>query len=119
MTTRNYPPVLDLKIIRIILPESEGVDPWGHPTPPNEDDATFLKVWAARRDFSARDFIQASDTFGVITVSDARYIIRALGPAWVEGEQFYDDEGCRRTIRGVSNHGERGRYFELLGRRLT
>ena len=117
MTTREYPPLLDRGITRIIPAESQGEDPWGNPIPPNEDDATLLKVWAARRDFTARDFVQAG-SFGLITVSDSRFIIRALGVAWVEGEVFLDDEGFRRTVRGVSNHGERGRYLEVLGRRL-
>ena len=117
MTTRQYPPLLDRQITRIIPAESQGEDPWGNPTPPDEDDATFLKVWAARRDFSARDFVQSGNV-GLITVEDSRFIVRAMGPPWVEGEAFNDDEGFRRTVQGVSNHGERGRYLEVLGRRL-
>ena len=90
---------------------------WGNPIPPDEDDATRLPVWAARRDFSARDFVQ-SGNLGLITVSDSRFIVRALGPDWVEGDVFHDENGIRRTVQGVSNYGARGRYLEVLGRRL-
>ena len=117
MTTRNYPPVLDRKITRLIPAASPGNDPWGNSIPPDEDDAKKLPVWATRRDFSARDFVEAGN-LGLITVSDSRFIVRALGPPWSEGDQFTDDEGFRRTVRGVSNHGDRGRYLEVLGRRL-
>ena len=117
MTTRNYPPVLDRKITRLIPAASPGNDPWGNSIPPDEADATRLIVWAARRDFSARDFIQVGNV-GLVTVADSRFIVRDLGPPWSEGDQFTDDEGFRRTVRGVSNHGERGRYLEVLGRRL-
>ena len=117
MTTRNYPPVLDRKITRLIPAPSPGDDPRGDPIPPDEDDATLLKVWAARRDFAARDFVQAGN-LGLITVADSRFIVRALGPAWNEGDVFQDDDGIRRTVQGVSNHGERGWYLEVLGRRL-
>ena len=39
MTTRNYPPVLDRKITRLIPAASPGNDPWGNSIPPDEDDA--------------------------------------------------------------------------------
>ena len=47
MTTRNYPPVLDRKITRLIPAASPGNDPWGNSIPPDEDDAKKLPVWAA------------------------------------------------------------------------
>ena len=118
MTTRNYPPVLDRKIIRLIPAASPGNDPWGNSIPPDEDDAKKLPVWAARRDFSPRDFVEAGD-LGLVTVADTRFVVRALGPAWIEGDQFTDDEGQLRTVRGVSNYGARGRYLEVVGRRIT
>ena len=49
---------------------------------------------------------------------DSRFIVRKLGPPWIEQGVFFDDDGIRRTVQGVSNHGERGRYLEVLGRRL-
>ena len=83
MTTRNYPPVLDRKITRLIPAASPGNDPWGNSIPPDEDDAKKLPVWATRRDFSARDFVEAGN-LGLITVCRLRrFIVRALGPPWI------------------------------------
>ena len=96
MTTRNYPPVLDRKITRIILGEPT-YDPWGALVPADEEDATLVKVWAARRDFRASDFVE-SGFVGLITIFDSRFIVRALGPAWATGDAFLDDEGLRRTV---------------------
>ena len=72
---------------------------------------------SARRDFGARDFVE-SGNLGLITVADSRFIVREMGMAWVEGDAFYDDDGLYRTVQGVSKYGARGRYLELLGRRL-
>ena len=70
--------------------------------------------WAARRDFMGRDVVSASDT-GLYSLTDSRFIVRAGGPGWDEGDNFTDDEGTTRTVRGVAQIG-RGRYLELLAR---
>ena len=73
-------------------------------------------LWAGRRDFSGRDVVQASDT-GLYSLADSRFIVRAEGPAWDEGDTFIDDEGVTRTVRGVAQIG-RSRYLELLARSI-
>ena len=74
------------------------------------------QTWAARRDFMGRDVVQASDT-GLYSLADSRFIVRAEGPAWDEGDTFIDDEGVTRTVRGVAQIG-RSRYLELLARSI-
>ena len=52
-TSRDYAPVLDRLITRIIPGESPGLNPLGQPLPPTSE--TTVKVWAARRDYRGRD----------------------------------------------------------------
>ena len=77
---------------------------------------TERKEWAARRDFRARDLTQ-SITGGVITVEDTRFIVRAGGPPWDEGDSLIDDKGVARTVEGTAQIG-RGRFLELLARSI-
>ena len=71
-------------------------------------------VWAARRDFLGRDLVTAI-AGSLVTIGDTRFIVRAEGPAWDEGDTFTDDEGVTRTVRGVAQIG-RSRFLELLAR---
>ena len=75
---------------------------------------TQRPVWAARRDFLGRDLVTAI-AGSLVTIGDTRFIVRAEGPAWDEGDTFIDDEGVTRTVRGVAQIG-RSRYLELLAR---
>ncbi len=75
---------------------------------------TQRPVWAARRDFLGRDLVTAI-AGSLVTIGDTRFIVRAEGPAWDEGDTFTDDAGVERTVRGVATIG-RGRYLELLAR---
>ena len=75
---------------------------------------TQRQEWAARRDFMGRDVVQASST-GLYSLADSRFLVRAGGASWDEGDIFTDDEGVSRTVRGVAQIG-RGRYLELLAR---
>ena len=88
--------------------------------PTGEDETmtttTQHQEWAARRDFRARDQVAITDTTN-FTVEDSRFIVRAEGPAWAEGDTFVDDGGQRRTVRRVNEIG-RGRWLELLGRSI-
>ena len=54
MTTQRQVPVLDRLITRNIRGPRSGRDPFGHPLP---GEITTVKLWAARRDFPARDFL--------------------------------------------------------------
>ena len=87
----------------------------GEPTPV----LAMVKVWAARRDFAAGDYVQAGNA-GPVTVADSRFIVRAVGPGWAEGDHFVDDDGRARTVLGVAEYQDqgRGRFLELLGRRV-
>ena len=73
-------------------------------------------VWATRRDFPTADFITAGAA-GPLIVGDVRYLVRDEDPAWNVGDEFTDEDGLRRTVRGISKIG-RGRYLELLARRV-
>ena len=111
-TPRDYAPVLDRLITRIIPGESPGLNPLGQPLPPTS--STEVKVWAARRDYTGRDFLQVSDQGGIIGITSTRFIVRAGGPAWDIGEVFTDDKGATQTVQGVGEVGGRGRWLELL-----
>ena len=55
----------------------------------------------------------------VLDVLITRLVSRVTGqdPAshpWRVGDQFADETGCRRTVRGVSEIVGRNRYLELL-----
>ena len=71
-------------------------------------------VWAARRDFTARDTVETGQPFSQISLSYARFIVRA-GVSLMLGSDFTDDDGNQRRIEGVSKIG-RGQFIEILGR---
>ena len=71
------------------------------------------QVWAARRDYRGRDFLQTSDTGSLIGITSTRFIVRSEGPAWAIGDIFTDDKGATQTVQGVGEIG-RGRWLELL-----
>ena len=76
-------------------------------------------TWCARRDFLGRDLLGTiTEGGGLVAITDSRFIVRAEGPAtWDEGDTFTDDEGVKRTVRGVAQIG-RGRFLELLARKV-
>ena len=74
---------------------------------------TERPVWAARRDYRGRDFLQLSTTDALIRVTSTRFIVRAEGPAWDIGDTFEDDKGATQTVQGIGEIG-RGRWLELL-----
>ena len=79
---------------------------------------TTQEIWAARRDFPVRDFVQGTIT-GPVSITDRRYIVRAETGPWADGDNFTDEEGENRVVRGVVEFGPlRGRFLELLARRL-
>ena len=78
---------------------------------------TTQEIWAARRDFPVRDFVQGTTT-GPVSITDRRYTVRAETGPWADGDMFVDDEGANRVVRGVSEVGPRGRFLELLARRV-
>ena len=114
MTTQRQVPVLDRLITRNIRGPRSGRDPFGQPLP---GEITTVKLWAARRDFPARDFLD-STTAGLVTIMDSRFIVRDTGAAWATGDTFTDDEGKQQTVQGVSEVYGRGRFLELLARRV-
>ena len=66
-------------------------------------------VWAARRDFSARDFIQVGNV-GLVTVADSRFIVRDLGPAMgLKAINSHDDEGFPAGQSGACKQSRRTR----------
>ena len=71
-------------------------------------------VWCARRDFRARDQLQAGDG-QFFELSDTRFVVRAQGQAWDVGDTF-TFEGESFTVRGVSELLGRLRFTELLAR---
>ena len=106
---RDYAPVLDRLITRIIPGESPGLNFLGQPLPPTSE--TVAKVWAARRDYRGRDFLKARDA-GLYSVTSTRFIVRAEGPAWAIQDVFTDDKGERQVVQGIGEIG-RGRWLEL------
>lgn len=72
-----------------------------------------VEYWARREDFSAEDFIHATDR-SVLVTKDVRFTVRPHA-AWQEGSYFTDDLGVRRRVEGVSQLG-RSRFIEVLGR---
>ena len=112
-TPRDYAPVLDRLITRIIPGESPGLNPLGQPLPPTSE--TTVKVWAARRDYRGRDFLRVAESIGsLITIASTRFIVRAEGPAWATGDTFTDDTGATQTVQGIGELAGRGRWLELL-----
>ena len=107
---RDYAPVLDRLITRIIPGASPGLNPLGQPLPPTSE--TVVKVWTARRDYLGRDFLRVSDTDSLIGITSTRFIVRAEGPAWAIGDTFTDDKGAVQTVQGIGEIG-RGRWLEL------
>ena len=105
-------PVLDRLITRTVPGASSGLNPLGQPLPSAAD--TEVSVWAARRDFRARDWLNIGDGQH-FEQADRRFVVRAGGLAWDVGDTFRDDAGENYTVRGVSQIG-RGRFLELLVR---
>ena len=112
MTIREFVPRLDRQITRIVKGESPGLNPLGGPLPPTSE-ATEVKVWAARRDFSGRDFSQVVQG-GLVTIRDTRYIVRVESGPWAAGDTFKDEDGATLTVQGVQQIGRQ--YLELLAR---
>ena len=75
-----------------------------------------LLVWATRRDFAASDFITAG-AGGPLVVGDVRYLVRDVGEAWAVGDEFTDEDGSRRFVKGIAKVG-RGRFLELFARNI-
>ena len=111
MTTREFIPRMDRQITRIIPGQSPGLNPLGNPLPPTSE--TEVKVWAARRDFSGKDFSQVVQG-GLISIRDTRYIVRVESGPWSAGDTLIDEDGVTLSIQGVEQIG-RG-YLELLVR---
>lgn len=72
-----------------------------------------VSIWAARRDFSGRDFSQVVEG-GFITLRDTRYIVRSESGPWAAMDTFKDEDGVTLHVQGVQQIG-RG-YLELLAR---
>ena len=70
-------------------------------------------LWAARRDFSGKDFSQVLQG-GIITIRDTRYVVRAESLPWAAGDSFQDEDGVTLTVQGVQLIGRQ--YVELLAR---
>ena len=111
MTTREFAPRLDRQITRIIPGASPGLNPLGNPLPPTSE--TEIKVWAARRDFSGRDFSQVVQG-SLITIRDTRYVMRVETGPWAAGDTFKDEDGVTLSVQGVQLIGRQ--YLELLAR---
>ena len=112
MTTREFTPRLDRQITRIIKGMSPGLNPLGNPLPPTGE-ATEVKVWAGRRDFSGRDFSQVVQG-GIINLRDTRYIVRAESGPWTAGDSFVDEDGVTLVVQGVQQIGRQ--FLEILAR---
>ena len=115
MTTRALLPV---KLDRLIIANIPGVEIGRNALNlPIFGPDTTRTIWAFRRDFPGRDFIQSGGPGGLVTLDDRRYIIRQLSwPEVAATATFTDDEGATRTVQSVAEVGGRGRYFELLAR---
>ena len=112
MTTREFVPRLDRQITRIIPGASPGLNPFGQPLPATVE-AAEVKVWAARRDFSGKDFSQVVQG-GLISIRDTRYIVRVESGPWSAGDSIIDEDGERLVVQGVAQVGRQ--YLELLAR---
>ena len=111
MTAREFTPRLDRQITRIIPGASPGLNPFGQPIAPTSE--TEVKVWAARRDFSGKDFSQVVQG-GLISIRDTRYIVRVESGPWSAGDIFQDEDGVILSVQGVQQLGRS--YLELLAR---
>ena len=112
MTTREFTPRLDRQITRIVKGASPGLNPLGQPLPPTGE-ATEVKIWAGRRDFSGRDFSQVVQG-GLVTIRDTRYVVRSETAPWSAGDTFTDEDGVTLSVQGVQQIGRA--YLELLAR---
>ena len=111
MTTREFTPRLDRQITRIVKGASPGLNPLGQPLPPTGE-ATEVKIWAGRRDFSGRDFSQVVQG-GLVTIRDT-YVVRSETAPWSAGDTFTDEDGVTLSVQGVQQIGRA--YLELLAR---
>ena len=75
------------------------------------------KVWASRRDFTGRDFL-STNTDREAVVGLSRWIVRAGGVTWREGDTFEDADGQTWTVEGVAQL-DRGRFVELTAKRVN
>ena len=80
-------------------------------------EAVEQKVWAARRDFRARDFNQAIDEVVLTSLENSRWRVRPGSPEWADGQIFVDDEQVSWRVIGTSKIG-RGYLTELLAREV-
>ena len=104
---------MDRVIVRTIPGESPGLNPLGQPLPAG--DPSFVKVWAARRDYRGRDFLEVSSgSGGLIGITSTRFVVRSEGLPWDIGDTFTDDKGATQIVEGVGELGGRGRWLELL-----
>ena len=55
-------------------------------------------VWASRRDFTGRDFLDVSVDRAVVL----SWTVRADGLSWREGDTFEDADGVAWTVEGVA-----------------
>ena len=74
------------------------------------------KVWASRRDFTGRDFLDISVDRAVV-VALSRWTVRADGLSWREGDTFEDADGVAWTVEGVAQL-DRGRFVEVMAKRV-
>ena len=77
-------------------------------------------IWAARRDFRARDQLEIAAFGGgsILSIDDVRYIVRAEVGSWAVGMVFEDDDGNSRRVEGMAKL-DRGRFLELLARQFA
>ena len=77
-----------------------------------------VTIWARRRDFVGRDLVELTGA-GPLTIQDSRFDVSRAGLAeWAINDTFTDDEGEMRRVVGISELGGRGRFLELLARRV-
>ena len=89
----------------------------GDPGVSEVTEAVERKVWAARRDFRARDFNQAIDEVVLTSLENSRWRVRPGSPEWADGQIFVDDEQVSWVVIGTSKIG-RGYLTELLAREV-
>ena len=100
---RDFAPVLDRLITRIIPGESPGLNPLGQPLPPTSE--TVAKVWAARRDYpgagTSCESALSPKPNASSGLASSRFVVRAEGPAWAIGDIIH------RRQRRVSDRAKR------------
>ena len=89
---------------------SIGIDTGGTQT---VEQTVTQRIWAARRDFSGKDFSQVVQG-ALLTIRDTRYIVRRESGPWIAGDTFNDEDGMTLSVQGVQQIGRA--YLELLAR---